>query len=105
MSRRSFFRRLGYLFALFCLAGPLLRSAEAGPANPTPFPIMQPDGVTFVARMVGDEHWNAHETIEGFTILRNSATSFWVYAGRDGAGTLVPTALVVGRDQPAGLPL
>jgi M6 family metalloprotease-like protein len=90
---------LAALLASFALIG----IAFAGPVNRRPFVIVQPDGTTFLARGFGDEWSNGHETTDGFTILRDSESGFWVYADRIPGGPLVATALAVGRDSPLGL--
>ena len=71
--------------------------AAAGPADPTPFVVLQPDGTPLVIRAVGDEWSNAHATLDGFTVVRNN-TGLWTYGVRNAAGQLVPTALVAGQD-------
>ncbi len=84
---------------LFATVGPAL----AAPANPHPFPLQQPDGTTFLARMYGDEWNNGFETLSGYTILQDPATGYWVYATLDGWGNLAPTTLRVGLDAPKNL--
>ncbi len=81
---------------------------EAGPPNPAPILLTQPDGSTFEARIWGDEWANGMETIDGYTIVLDQATGFWVYAVRTSNGTLAPATtqhgpLVAGRDSPASL--
>jgi M6 family metalloprotease-like protein len=76
--------------------------ATAGPANPRPYTLIQPDGSVITVRLVGDEWSNAEQTLDGYTVLRNEATGFYVYADKLD-GVLVATDRIVGRDQPAGL--
>lgn len=96
------------LLACGGLAGVLLLTAAvpvlAAPANPQPFPLTQPDGTTFLARQYGDEWHNGLETLEGYTILPDPETGYWVYAVLDGWGNLVPGARRVGLDAPQSLP-
>jgi M6 family metalloprotease-like protein len=100
----SFVRTAWKCGALIAIAGALIaRSAWAGPANPQPFTLTQPDGTQFQVRMVGDEWSNALQTLDGFTVLRNDATGFWVYADRTADGALVQSALPVGSDTPVAL--
>jgi M6 family metalloprotease-like protein len=79
-------------------------SVGAVQAAPGTFVLRQPDGSTFRARARGDEWQNWTETLDGYTILREAQTGFWVYAERDTRGGGVPSGRVVGRDSPAGIP-
>jgi M6 family metalloprotease-like protein len=95
--------------ALFTLFIVLPITAHASPPNPSVIILVQPDGSTFEARIWGDEWLNGMETLEGYTIVRDPGTRFWVYAVRGPSGELVPAddtdrKLVVGRDSPAQLP-
>jgi M6 family metalloprotease-like protein len=90
------------LMAVCVLAAMSTTAVWAGPANPQPFALVQPDGTPFIARLVGDEWSNATETIDGFTVVQDQTSGFWVYADKVN-GSLVPTSLVVGRDAPDGL--
>ncbi len=83
-------------------------AATAAPAAPVDIPITQPDGSTFTARAWGDERQHGLETLDGYTIVRDEQSGYWVYASANG-GVLAPARsaaqqmLVVGRDAPAGL--
>ncbi len=93
--------RLGLSLSLFLSIIPL--PAQAGPASPDTFPLTQPDGTTFQARLYGDE-WNSGiETADGYTILKDPQTEYWVYAALNRSGNLVPTSLRVGIDRPVNL--
>ena len=85
-----------FLALITCCALPVI--SAAGPADPTPFAVRQPDGTVITIRAVGDEWSNAHATLDGFTVVPDN-TGTWVYAVRNLVGGLVPTAAVVGRDQ------
>lgn len=52
----------------------------AGPANPDPFDIVQPDGTKFKAQTKGDEWYNWIETEEGYTVIQDKDTGRWYYA-------------------------
>ena len=60
--------------------------AYAGPANPLPIRIKQPDGTVFTAKLRGDEfqHWT--ETVGGYTVVKNPATGVFEYAVPNAAG-------------------
>jgi len=67
------------------------------------------DGNQFEAITWGDEWLNGMETVEGFTIVQNPGTDYWVYAvpsSKEGFTTQSrdQTQLVVGVDEPNGLP-
>jgi M6 family metalloprotease-like protein len=84
------------------------QSAQAAPANPVPFTITQPDGTTFSARQWGDEWNNGFETVDGYTIVQDATTGYWVYAAGEVSTSLSPALvdshmLIVGKDQPVGL--
>jgi M6 family metalloprotease-like protein len=66
--------------------------------------IKQPDGSAIQVHGKGDEFY-ADMEFNGYTILFDPATSFYVYAQRTADGKLVPTALVAGRDNPGALSL
>ena len=76
------------------LAAALLCSlaAMAIPADDTPQPCAQPDGTTVMLRLCGDEFYNFHTTVDGYTVVRD-ATGAWCYATRQG-GDLVSTGVV-----------
>ena len=67
------------------------------------FTLEQPNGMTFEARIVGDEwhHWT--ETVGGYTIVRDEATGMWVYAERAAEGELVGGHQPVGEGLPIGV--
>ncbi len=106
--------RLRLYSILICLAlalfGLALRAApaQAAPAAPVDIPITQPDGSTFTSRVWGDEYQHGMETLEGYTILKDEQTGYWIYAAAQD-GTLAPARsteqrlLVVGKDSPAAL--
>jgi len=66
--------------------------------------IKQPDGTAIQVHGKGDEFY-ADMEFNGYTILFDPATSFYVYAQRTTDGKLVSSALVAGRDNPGALSL
>lgn len=54
-------------------------AAQAVPAVPTPIEVTQPDGSKLTIKIVGDEFFNYHTTIDGYTIMRDK-DGFFVYA-------------------------
>ncbi len=99
---------LGFVSSLALFAGSM-EPAYAGPPSPLVVSLSQPDGKTFRARAWGDERSNGMETLDGYTILRDPASRYWVFAEKSAQGDLVPArgprgSLVVGRDSPGRLP-
>jgi M6 family metalloprotease-like protein len=85
-----------------------VRQASASPAAPLPVSLTQPDGTTIAALPWGDEWSNGFETIDGYTILQDPASGWWIYAGQQTDGILAPAhsagrSLRVGFDSPQGL--
>lgn len=76
------------------------QGALAGPANPYPFEAIQPDSTTVTIRLFGDETYHYAETIDGYTVIRDSSGTAWVYAFRDAEGKLSSTAILA-RDPEA----
>jgi M6 family metalloprotease-like protein len=113
MNGRQFFRSLlifsiGILLisALFLLVNYQVYAAPAAPYEVT---LSQPDGSEFKAITWGDEWQNGMETAEGYTILRDPRTDQWVYVQptpniRQAPQTGSRPNLVVGQDDPKGLP-
>jgi len=83
-------------------------SLYAGPANPDPVDILQPDGSKITIKMHGDEFQNWSELEgTGHTIIRNHSTGFWEYADQSSDGALKGSGIKVqpkGRNAPANIP-
>ena len=100
-----------FVIGMLTLAGMIVMpttTVYAGPAAPIVITLPQPDGTTFQARAWGDEWSNGMETIEGYTILLDPQSKYWVYAAPASDKNLTPAVgpegqLVVGRDDPSGL--
>jgi M6 family metalloprotease-like protein len=101
-----------FVVGMLAFAGMFVMSTTTVYASP-PAPIVvtlpQPDGTTFQARAWGDEWSNGMETIAGYTILLDLQSNYWVYAAPTSDSKLAPAMgtegkLVVGRDDPGGLP-
>ncbi|HEX7319084.1 MAG TPA: M6 family metalloprotease domain-containing protein [bacterium] len=58
----------------------------------------QPDGSSFQARLIGDEHYHFFEDLEGHTIVQNN-NGWYTYAKKDN-GLLSPTEFIVNRSAP-----
>lgn len=66
-----------------------------------PVTVRQPDGTTLHCFATGDEFHSWLHDRNGFTIIQDRTSGFYVYAERRGE-LLVPTAELPGRDDPAG---
>jgi len=99
--------RLGSMAGVFVagllLLAPLMRAVGA-PLTFLPVVITQPDGSTVDCFASGDEFFNWLHDANGYTILKNPSTAWYVYARLEN-GKLVPSNLITGRDDPhaAGL--
>lgn len=82
-----------FLFLAVCIAA--MNPAQAGPANPEPFQIAQPDGTMLQVIMRGDEFQGWMETSDGYTIVRNPATEFYEYATHGAGGELIPSGIQI----------
>jgi M6 family metalloprotease-like protein len=58
----------------------------------------QPDGSSFQARLIGDEHYHFFEDLEGHTIVQNSE-GWFTYAKKEN-GLLSPTEFIVNHSVP-----
>ena len=82
---------------ILCLGVALLTpsmNAGAAPAAPITVTLTQDDGSTFQARPKGDEYRSWMETLEGYTVVRQSGA--WYYAQRDANGQLEASSYKVG---------
>ena len=86
-------RRIAIGLFVFCLM--MINSATAVPASPYPFTLEQPDGYSFQAKQYGDERLHWIETLDGYSIVENSA-GYWTYAQRDNSGKLITSQIKVG---------
>jgi len=75
-------------------------TAHAAFVRNLPTEIKQPDGVTLHVLASGDEHYNWVHDQNNFTIIKNKATGYFVYATKVN-GLLEPTEYVVGKVNPA----
>lgn len=67
--------------------------------DPTPFSLIQPNGMEFEARMVGERIGGHVETIEGYSIVKDEM-GWWTYALKDESGVLVASNNRVGEIEP-----
>jgi M6 family metalloprotease-like protein len=100
MNHPNFSRIIGRIVLLAALAPLLAGLATAARLRNVPTPVTQPDGRVVQLLMTGDEFERYLHDQDGFTIVRDSKTRWYVYAtaGPDG---LQPTSLVAGQADPA----
>ncbi len=77
--------------------------AHAVPARPGPINVEQPDGAPLTVYLKGDEYTHWFEDDQGRLVVKAAQTKQWVYAV-EVDGQVKPTALIVGRDDPSGIP-
>lgn len=78
----------------------LLNGCFAAYLENVPQTLLQPNGDTLHCFASGDEFFNWLHDADGFTIMRNPTTGYYVYADKVGR-TLVPTDYVAGRVNPS----
>ena len=74
--------------------------AYAAPLVDEPVTVTQPDGTVLHIFASGDEYYNWLHDAEGYTILQDPQTGYYVYASLV-AGQLLPTNYIVGRVNPS----
>jgi M6 family metalloprotease-like protein len=92
--------------AIFLLLGIALPPcAESAPLVDFPVTVKQPDGTPLHLYVSGDEHYNRLHDREGYTIIQDPATGYYVYAVLESHGDLVSSGYAVGSIHPksAGL--
>jgi M6 family metalloprotease-like protein/uncharacterized repeat protein (TIGR02543 family) len=101
-------RRL-FMFSLAVMVSMLLAlslptgAVLAGPVAPGGVQLTQPDGTVILVVPFGDENYSGYE-YQGYTILLDSNTGYWVYAESEQDGSLVPGKYRAGLDAlPYGL--
>jgi M6 family metalloprotease-like protein len=87
---------LGFLFATFVLSGTLF----CAPLRFIPQTLVQPNGEIVKCYASGDEYYHWLHDKDGYTIVFNKQTKYWVYAERNGE-ELIATNYVVGNNEPA----
>jgi M6 family metalloprotease-like protein len=79
-------------------------AGEAAFLRNVPQTVTQPDGTVLHLLATGDEYYNWLHDADGFVVIRDPETGYFVYAIK-ADGRLQPTALVVGEADPAALGL
>lgn len=86
---------------LLCLAVAWCGIAQAAWLDNVPITVVQPNGDTLHVFATGDEFYHYMHDADGYTILKNPETGYYVYADKVD-DKLVATQLIVGRSNPTG---
>ena len=91
------------IFTLVLLATTLTSSAAY--LENVPQTLIQPNGDTLRCFATGDEYYHRLHDRQGYTIVQDPQTGYYVYGVLSANGELVPSQLIAGRDNPisAGL--
>ena len=79
-----------------------VKSASSAYLVNVPQKIVQPNGETINCLASGDEYYNWLHDFAGYTIIKNTHTSYYVYAIEDN-GNIVPSNYIVGKTDPASV--
>lgn len=77
----------------------LALGSVAAPKSNVPITLIQPDGTSISCFVTGDEFYQIVHDENGYTIIRDSQTGYYVYA-IEKDGDLAPTSIVVGKSKP-----
>ena len=91
---------IGMLIAVSALLAFPTGSAHAAPMDKVPVTVAQPDGTQLYLFASGDEFYNWLHDAQGYTVIQDPASGYYVYADLVN-GALVPTQFVVGQADPA----
>jgi len=88
---RPYMRKFSTLFLAFIILA--MQQLFAVPANPAPATFIQSDGSEVTVHLRGDEFFSWHETVDGYTLLRQDNGDF-VFATLDPNFELVSTQML-----------
>lgn len=69
-----------------------------------PYTLKQPNGDTLACLITGDEYYHYLHDADGFTIVKNPQTGYYVYAVKEN-GKVVPSSFVAGKVSPRSVGL
>lgn len=75
----------------------------AVPARTAPEDLRQPDGTTITVRQFGDEWSNGLRTPDGYTIMKDERSGYWMFAEDAPGGGVRRSNRIVGRHAPTGI--
>jgi len=89
-------KRVLQIVFMFCVifAGLMINESRGVTAYPYPVKVNQPDGTTITVILKGDEHVKWAQTLDGYSIMRNSKGVF-EYATQDSRGDMIPSGISV----------
>ena len=103
MFSRSTMRKAFLLVSVLALViiGPGFHpAAESAPLQNMPVTVKQPNGAVLHLYASGDEHYNWLHDKEGYTIIQDPVTGYFVYAVLDSNGDLVSSGFTAGSIHP-----
>ena len=78
-------------------------AAQAAPADPNVVvQVKQPDGTVLSLKLWGDEYYHGHETLDGYTVVKDKNDKTYKYGVLNAAGDVVPSGVTVGKGRPFG---
>lgn len=92
------------LFSLAILYFMLVVSLQAAYFSNVPYTLRQPNGDTLQCLISGDEYYHYLHDADGFTIVKNAYTGYYMYAEMNG-GKVVPSCHVAGKVNPRSVGL
>ncbi len=96
-------RRLSPLALLAAALFLLCSLSHAAYLSNIPQSLRQPDGTPLHCLASGDEYFNWLHDSNGYTIVQDPDTGYYMYAAPGPSGTLAPSAHIAGRSNPAAL--
>jgi M6 family metalloprotease-like protein len=90
------------LLSLVVLLGLAIQQASAAPMSFFPLRLIQPDGAVLDCFASGDEYYNWLHDANGYTILQDPQSGYYVYALQV-KGKLIPSSAIAGKTDPTVL--
>ncbi len=94
-------RRIWSVLLTLCTVLLIAIPALAAYLKNVPQTLTQPDGMELQCLASGDEYYNWLHDNNGYVIIQDPNTGYYVYAIKGGGGDLLPTAYIAGRTDPA----
>ena len=99
----NYARILAVVFAVVMATAYFTGAANAAPADPNVVvQVKQPDGTVLSLQLWGDEYYHGHETLDGYTVVKDKNDKAFKYGVLNAAGDVVPSGVTVGKGSPPG---
>lgn len=92
------------VFSLAILLAMFISTLQAAYLSNVPYTLRQPNGDTLQCLISGDEYYHYLHDSDGFTIVKNVFTGYYMYAEKVG-GKVVPSRYVAGKVHPRSVGL